>query len=280
MANRRSQAKLKVKEIRSARLKFILISLMLSLIIGITVVAMRASLSPSTEPTAFQAQPTPLPLTKEYVYAGGKLVAIEDKAAGGGGGEPGIPPAPTGLTATGGNAQVALNWQPSSGATGYNIKRSTTSGSGFALVQGGVATSSYTDTTVSNSTNYYYVVSATNSAGGQSPDSAQASATPTGGGGLNSVSLNGSSQYVEVPTGTSFDFTGSFTVEAWINTNNPGLIQQSIVERYKSIQGSSDGGFALRLSNGKLQFFSIKNGFDQADAVTGASLVGSGWHHV
>ncbi|MCA1607668.1 MAG: hypothetical protein LC775_19875, partial [Acidobacteria bacterium] len=44
-------------------------------------------------------------------------------------GSSGAPPAaPTGLTATAGNAQVALSWTASSGATSYNVKRSTTSG--------------------------------------------------------------------------------------------------------------------------------------------------------
>lgn len=31
--------------------------------------------------------------------------------------------APTGLTATAGNRQVSLAWNPSAGATGYNVKR-------------------------------------------------------------------------------------------------------------------------------------------------------------
>ncbi len=37
----------------------------------------------------------------------------------------GLPPAPTGLAATAGNAQVSLSWTPSSGATSYNIYRGT-----------------------------------------------------------------------------------------------------------------------------------------------------------
>src|SRR5262249_426057 len=45
---------------------------------------------------------------------------------GGGGGNP--PAAPTGLAATAGNAQGALNWDAPSGASRYNVKRSTTSG--------------------------------------------------------------------------------------------------------------------------------------------------------
>jgi len=91
----------------------------------------------------------------------------------------GIPAAPTGLTATGGNTQVALSWTASSGATSYNVLRSTTSGSGFTSVATGITTTSYTNTGLSNGTLYYYVVTATNTSG-TSGDSAQVSATPAG----------------------------------------------------------------------------------------------------
>jgi len=86
------------------------------------------------------------------------------------------PTAPTGLSATAGNAQVSLSWTASSGATSYNIKRSTTSGA-ETTVATGVTTTSYTDTTVTNGTTYFYVVSAVNSCG-ESANSNEASATP------------------------------------------------------------------------------------------------------
>jgi cellulose 1,4-beta-cellobiosidase len=89
----------------------------------------------------------------------------------------GPPPAPTGLTASGGNAQVSLSWTGSAGATSYNVKRSTVSGGSYSNIATGVATTSYTDSTVTNGTTYYYVVSAVNSFG-ESPNSNQASATP------------------------------------------------------------------------------------------------------
>lgn len=91
---------------------------------------------------------------------------------------PQVPPpaAPTGLNATAGNAQVALNWTASSGATSYNVKRSTTSGGPYTTITN-VTTTSYTDTGLVNGTTYYYVVSALN-AGGESANSTQASATP------------------------------------------------------------------------------------------------------
>jgi cellulose 1,4-beta-cellobiosidase len=38
-----------------------------------------------------------------------------------------VPPVPSGLQATAGNAQVMLTWTPSTGATAHNVSRSTTS---------------------------------------------------------------------------------------------------------------------------------------------------------
>jgi hypothetical protein len=83
---------------------------------------------------------------------------------------------PANLTATAGNAQATLAWSASSGASSYNIKRSTTSGGPYSQL--GTATStSYTDKTASNATTYFYVVNAVASTG-TSADSAQVSATP------------------------------------------------------------------------------------------------------
>jgi len=92
-----------------------------------------------------------------------------------------IPAPPTGLTATAGNAQVALGWTASAGATSYNVLRSTTSGSGYVSVATGVTTTSFTNTGLTNGTTYFFVVQAVNAAG-TSANSAQASATPTAGG--------------------------------------------------------------------------------------------------
>ena len=65
--------------------------------------------------------------TNPSLFGAGKLI-------------PGIPAAPSGLTATPGNAQAALSWTASSGATSYNVLRSTVSGSGYASVATGIAT--------------------------------------------------------------------------------------------------------------------------------------------
>src|SRR5229473_3362398 len=94
---------------------------------------------------------------------------------GGGGGNGSAPAAPTGLVAADGNAQVTLTWTASSGATGYYVKRSITTGAETQIAS--ATSTSFTDTSLTNGTKYFYVVSAYNSYG-QSANSAEVNATP------------------------------------------------------------------------------------------------------
>jgi cellulose 1,4-beta-cellobiosidase len=80
------------------------------------------------------------------------------------------------VTATAGNKQVGLSWSASSGATSYNVKRSTTNGGPYTTIAS-PRTTSYTNTGLKNGTTYYYVVSAVNTAG-ESANSSQVSTTP------------------------------------------------------------------------------------------------------
>lgn len=98
---------------------------------------------------------------------------------GGGGGGGSAPAIPMGLSATAGDKQVSLTWTVSSGATGYYVKRSTTSGGPYTQVANPAA-ASYTDTGLTDGTKYYYVVSALNSKG-ESANSAEVNATPSAG---------------------------------------------------------------------------------------------------
>ena len=86
------------------------------------------------------------------------------------------PNAPTGLSVTPGNAKVYLSWDPStSGATGYNVKRSTISSGSYTTIAS-LATNSYIDTSVSTCASYYYVVTASNTVG-ESTNSRESAAT-------------------------------------------------------------------------------------------------------
>lgn len=93
-----------------------------------------------------------------------------------------IPPAaPTGLTATGGDGQVILDWANNSETdlAGYNVYRATTSGGTYSKVNSSlVTTSAYTDTGLANGTPYYYVVTAVDLSINESANSNEAPATP------------------------------------------------------------------------------------------------------
>jgi hypothetical protein len=93
------------------------------------------------------------------------------------------PSVPTGLLASsGGNQTVSLNWNDNTDTdlAGYNVYRSTTSGSGYVKANGSlVNTSNYNDTGLTNGTTYYYVVTAVDTHSNESDDSAEASATPS-----------------------------------------------------------------------------------------------------
>ena len=86
------------------------------------------------------------------------------------------PAAPTGLTATSGDAQVGLSWNSSSGATSYHVKCSTTSGGDYTTVAT-TASLAFTNTGLVNGTTRFYVVSALDTFG-ESTNSAEVSAHP------------------------------------------------------------------------------------------------------
>ena len=61
--------------------------------------------------------------------------------------------------------------------TGYNVYRSTTSGSGFAKINSSlISPLAYTDSTVANGTTYYYVTTSVDSTGLESVFSNQVTA--------------------------------------------------------------------------------------------------------
>jgi pectate lyase/fibronectin type 3 domain-containing protein len=83
---------------------------------------------------------------------------------------------PKSLIARAASGKVQLSWAAVSGATGYNVKRSTTDGSEYQTIAT-VAANSYTDTDAADQTTYYYVVSSLKEEL-ESANSAQVTATP------------------------------------------------------------------------------------------------------
>jgi Fibronectin type III domain len=98
------------------------------------------------------------------------------------------PPAPKGLTAAAGRRKITLNWNASSGAQSYNIRRSRVSGGPYTTVASGVTRTTYTDFRLRPGVIFFYVVTAVNAAG-ESGNSNQASAK---------VGVGGTRRYVEI----------------------------------------------------------------------------------
>jgi fibronectin type 3 domain-containing protein len=126
------------------------------------------------------------------------------------------PKAPANLKATAGNAQVSLSWEASTGATSYNVQRSTNSDGPFKTIATPAA-AGYTDARVENGTEYYYVVSAVN-ASGTSADSTEVSATPTAP--AASVDFTPLHLYYLSPTGSDSN-SGTSPSEPWATPNHP-----------------------------------------------------------
>jgi fibronectin type 3 domain-containing protein len=83
----------------------------------------------------------------------------------------------TGISST--SHSVALNWSAStsSGVTGYNVYRSTVSGTPYTRINSSpTASLKYTDGNVAAGETYYYVVTAVNSSGAESAHSSQVTA--------------------------------------------------------------------------------------------------------
>lgn len=92
------------------------------------------------------------------------------------------PGAPTGLTATAGNQQVALDWADNTefDLAGYRVYQATSTGGQYQLITPTLLTgSAFTVMGLSNGTPYFFKVSAVDNANNESAFSAVANATPT-----------------------------------------------------------------------------------------------------
>lgn len=110
----------------------------------------------------FAPPPPPGSPSKEYIYAGGRLVATE---------EPNPMAAPTNLiAATFSNARVDVSWNAVPNADHYRLERASVIGeSNFQPVNTNVIGTSYQDTTVTNGNAYIYRVKAADAANNLSP---------------------------------------------------------------------------------------------------------------
>jgi hypothetical protein len=108
------------------------------------------------------------------------------------------------------------------------------------------------------------------------------SVTQGGATNTHSLSLNGSSSYLQIPapSNSSLNITGPVTLEAWIKVTAFTGAQQAIMERYNGWP-TGDGGYLLRLNAaGKLAFATCADS-GNLDVIVGNSTVTGGvWHHV
>ncbi len=223
---------------------------------------------------------------------------------------PPVPAAPTGLGGIGWNGAVDLSWTASSTATAYNVKRATTSGGSYTTLASGVTTTTYSDTTAVDGTTYYYVVSGTN-LGGESSNSAEASViftqpkawlkfdetsgtsaadasgnswtgtlvngpTWSAGRSNNTVDLDGSNDYVTLPSGVVNGLT-TCTLMAWVDLD--AIANWARVFDFGT--GTTNYMF-LTVKNGsagKVRF-AIRTASVPEQVIDGTALPIGGWHHV
>jgi chitodextrinase len=102
--------------------------------------------------------------SKEYIYAGGKLIAAE---------APVTLLAPSSLIATTlsnlQTPQVSINWEATTGADHYQVERTTNIASSYSVINSNVTSTAFTDNSVSSVTAYLYRVRAVDSSGNVSP---------------------------------------------------------------------------------------------------------------
>jgi hypothetical protein len=108
--------------------------------------------------------PPPSNPSKEYIYAGGKLIATE---------EPVALVAPTNLNAVTDSSlitpRVTISWNATSGADHYVVERKSNVNGSYTTLSDNEPTTSYTDNSVSSVTAYLYRVKAVDSNNNTSP---------------------------------------------------------------------------------------------------------------
>jgi chitodextrinase len=93
----------------------------------------------------------------------------------------------------------------------------------------------------------------------------------------NSLSLDGNQSYARAANSSSLNITGPLTVEAWVKTSSGS--SADLVERMCS-GTCSEGGYVLRLSSGRPQFYIYQNSSHYSYVSSSSSIADGTWHHV
>ena len=217
-----------------------------------------------------------------------------------------VPPAPVNATAKSVSVRhINLSWTSSLSAETYNIKRATVSGGPYTIIAN-PTTTSFSDSTFTDTVTYYYVISAEN-AKGESANSVEISATPgqlsywkldetsgstaadswgnrngvlTSGASWataiqnNGVQLNGSNGYVTLPTGLMSD-VNDFTIAAWAKVD----VSATWARIFDFGSSTSNYMFLTpRASNGFVRYEIVTGGVTQQINST-KTIAPGGWHH-
>ena len=167
------------------------------------------------------------------------------------------PAPPAGLTALPGNAQATLIWAASSGATSYNVKRSSTSGSGYITLTN-VTGTSWVNTGLANGTTYYYELSAIGAAG-EGTNSPEVSVTP----GASAAALLWSG---------AVNGNWDTSTANWINNSGPATYQNGNAVVFDD---SSLSNTTVSLSATLSPSVVIFNNASKSYAINGSSISGS-----
>jgi hypothetical protein len=197
---------------------------------------------------------------------------------------PDVPPAaPTALIATAGSNQVSLSWTGAAGAVSYNVKRSTTSGSGYTTI-GTTAdpTTTYVDAAAVKFTPYYYVVSAVNAYGESADSSPEATATPTGAYGPTAYEPFNytAGAFANNTPSTAVGFTGNWTVPTGATIASgrtyPSLPTTANAYQHNATASQNTVAFANAMTSGtKYISFLIKNSGNSGGDTVGVFLKGN-----
>jgi hypothetical protein len=136
---------------------------------GIILAQWRA-IRPMASPRSLTPVPQPSPtlqLSKEYIYAGGRLIATEEPISTGGS-DSGTAPTNLAATATSGTS-VSVTWTaPAGSISSYQVERSQSINGPFTALTPNPTTTNFTDSTASAGVAYLYRVRAAFTGGGYS----------------------------------------------------------------------------------------------------------------
>jgi len=138
-----------------------------------------------------------------------------------------LPPGPAGITASAGYGTLQVTWDALAGATGYHVKRATTSGGPYTTLASNVTATSYIDATAQSGVLYYYTVSA-NTASGTTANGTESSAglnalriRTTGGTASNSLNTTGAEGVDKAFDGTLAKWFNGTGATDWLQYRFP-----------------------------------------------------------